>query len=63
MLVLHESRLVESLDPPGGLIKVWGCLVRKVRVIAPAGAADPAVQKEVGAAGGREQPEQRRPDK
>jgi hypothetical protein len=63
MLVLHESRLVESLDPPGGLIKVWGCLVRKVRVIAPAGAADRAVQKEVGTADVRAKPDQRRPDK
>jgi len=63
MLVLHESTLLESPDPPGGLIEVGWCLVRKVRVIAPAGAADPAVRKEVGVAGGREQPEQRRPDK
>jgi hypothetical protein len=63
MLVLHESTLLESPDPPGGLIKVWWCLVRKVRVIAPAGAADPAVQEKVGTPGVWTKPDQRRPDK
>jgi len=63
MLVLHESTLLESPDPPSGLIEVWWCLVRKVRVIAPTGAADRAVQKEVGTADVRAKPDQRRPDK
>jgi alkyl sulfatase BDS1-like metallo-beta-lactamase superfamily hydrolase len=63
MLVLRESRLMDRLIGLIGLIKVRWCLVRKVRVIAPAGAADPAAQERVLAADVRAESDQSRSGK